>query len=289
MLDVELRLEEVRAKHGNWTAHNIALPGGAFTIGPSASTMDITRGDYFVDLAQAIFRGGLVGLKVLDLGCLEGGLAIQFARAGAQVDGVDIRGDSVVKARTAAEILGLERTRFFEGDVTALPIPELNRSYDIILCAGLLYHLDAEHHFGFLRSVAALCSGIAIFDTHISHDAVDVHLSQDGPALYGRFIEEVGETATDRRDAMWASWSNSRSFWLTERSLCNAISFSGFRLVAKAAQPLFEWPWQDRATWIAFRGADLPLAFEPRYLSETDERPMAHPTVAAGRNVHVAF
>lgn len=289
MHDIERKLDEIRAKHGNWTAHNIALPGGAFTIGPSASMMDIRRGDYFVELSQAIFRRDLGGLKVLDLGCLEGGLSIQFARAGAQVDGVDIRGESIVKARTAADILGLDKIRFFEGDVVALPKSELRPSYDIILCAGLLYHLDAKDQLGFLRSMAAMCGSITIVDTHVSHDSIDAHQTQDGLVLHGRYIDEGGGTNADRRGAMWASWANNRSFWLTERSLCNAVYAAGFRLVTKAAQPFFEWPWKDRAIWIAFRGADLPRVFETAYLTESDDRPLSHPTVAAGRNVHVSF
>ena len=86
---------------------------------------------------------------------------------------------------------------------------------------------------------------------------------------------------------MWSSWENNRSFWLTERSLCNAVYAAGFRLVTKAAQPFFEWPWKDRAAWIAFRGADVPRVFEGSYLAESDDRPSSHPTVAVGRNVHL--
>ena len=287
MADIERMLEEVRARHGAWTAHNIALPGGAFTIDPAASTMDIRRGDYFVELSRAIFRGGLCGLKVLDLGCLEGGLSIQFARAGAQVDGVDIRADSIAKARTVAEILELDGLRFFEADALALTFGELSATYDIILCAGLLYHLDARDQLPFLRSVAGMCCGIVIIDTHFSHVPADVHTTHDGLVLYGRHIEEGGRSRMDRRGTMWASWANDRSFWLTEPSLCNVLYKSGFRLVTKAAQPVFPWPWKDRATWIAFRGTDAPSVFEASLLAESDVRPSTHPTATAGHNVYV--
>mgnify|MGYP000947863455 CR=1 FL=1 len=287
MNDVERRLEDVRAQHGAWTAHNIALPGGVFTISPTASIMDIRRGDYFVALSQVIFRGPLRGLRVLDLGCLEGGLAIQFGCAGAEVDGVDIRGDSIAKARAAAEILELNAVRFFEGDVLALPIAHLHASYDIVLCAGLLYHLDARDQLPFLRSLSALCRGVTIIDTHISQEAVDVHSTVEGLVLHGRYIEEGGNTPAERRTAMWASWANNNSFWLTEPSLCNAVYAAGFKLVTKAAQPVFPWPWQDRATWIAFRGANARCAFEVGPLPESDKRPPSHPTVAFGRNVRV--
>jgi 2-polyprenyl-3-methyl-5-hydroxy-6-metoxy-1,4-benzoquinol methylase len=144
MHEVERQLNEVRARHGNWTAHNIALSDEVFTIGPRASVMDIRRGDYFVEITTAIFGRELRNRTVLDLGCLEGGLSIQFARVGAKVDGIDIRGDSIAKAQFAAGILGLDGARFLEGDVLNLSQAQLRSSYDIILCAGLLYHLDAK-------------------------------------------------------------------------------------------------------------------------------------------------
>ncbi|MCG8074182.1 MAG: class I SAM-dependent methyltransferase [Candidatus Thiodiazotropha taylori] len=287
MQNIERRLNDIRTKHGKWTAHNIALPGGIYTIGPHASVMDIRRGDYFVEIAMAIFGEDLRNLAVLDLGCLEGGLSIQFARLDVHVDGVDIRGDSIAKARTAADILELNSLRFFEGDVLNLPKIELRNTYDIILCAGLLYHLDAKDQFPFLRSLAERCSGIIIVDTHISHEAVDVFEGSEGLILSGRFIQEGGTSAEDRRTAMWASWSNNRSFWLTEQSLSNALYTAGFSLVTKATQPTFRWPWKDRKTWIAFRGSGMPRVFQAEHLTEADNRPSEHPTVAAGRNVHV--
>jgi SAM-dependent methyltransferase len=287
---VESRLDAVRAKHGAWTAHNVALPCGVFTIGADASTSDIQRGDYFAGVVMSVLRRSLCGLKVLDLGCLEGGLSIQFARLGAQVDGLDIRSDSIAKARVAAELLGLQNARFLEGDVLDLRNnPSLQTGYDVVLCAGLLYHLDAQDQIPFMRSIVRLCTGLALIDTHVSVDGPDQYLTPEGIIMRGRFIGEGGASCADRRSAMWAGWANNRSFWPTEPSLLNALWSAGFAFVAGARQPVFRWPWKDRSTWLAFKGIEGAVIPSTEHASEIDERPATHPSVAAGRNVRVQF
>jgi 2-polyprenyl-3-methyl-5-hydroxy-6-metoxy-1,4-benzoquinol methylase len=285
---VEARLDAVRAKHGAWTAHNVALPHGVFTIGPDASTSDTERADYFAGVVMSVLGRSLRGVRVLDLGCLEGGLSIQFARLGAQVDGLDIRGDSIAKARVAAELLGLQNARFLEGDVLDLRSnSSLQPTYDVILCAGLLYHLDAQDQIPFMRSLARLCTGLALIDTHISVDGSDQYLTPEGIIMRGRFIAENGASCADRRSAMWASWANNRSFWPTEASLLNALQSAGFAFVASARHPVFRWPWRDRSTWLAFKGIEGAVVPSPEPATEIDERPVTHPSVAAGRNVGV--
>jgi 2-polyprenyl-3-methyl-5-hydroxy-6-metoxy-1,4-benzoquinol methylase len=288
--EVESRLDAVRAKHGPWTAHNIKLLDGLYTIGPDASTSDIQRGDYFAGVCMSVLGRSLHGLKVLDLGCLEGGLSIQFARLGAHVDGLDIRADSIAKARIAAELLKLESARFFEGDVLDLPNnTSLRPSYDVILCAGLLYHLDAQDHLLFMRSLARICTSLALIDTHISLDGPDEYQTAEGLVMRGRFIKEGGESYADRMSAMWSGWSNNRSFWPTEPSLLNALHCAGFAFVAAARQPVFRWPWRDRSTWLAFRGHNGEAILSSGPIAEVDERTATHPSVAAGRNIGVSF
>jgi SAM-dependent methyltransferase len=70
------------------------------------------------------------GLKVLDVACGTGNIAIPAARAGAEVVGVDIAPNLLEQAqkRTAAE--GLE-VQFEEGDAEALPYPDA--VFDIVI------------------------------------------------------------------------------------------------------------------------------------------------------------
>lgn len=74
---------------------------------------------------------------MLDVACGTGALAIRFARAGAEVTGVDIAPVQLEKARAAARAEGLE-IRFDEGDCQALPYGEA--SFDVVASTfGLIF------------------------------------------------------------------------------------------------------------------------------------------------------
>jgi ubiquinone/menaquinone biosynthesis C-methylase UbiE len=60
------------------------------------------------------------GMRVLDVACGTGGVALRAARAGADVVGIDISADQLTKARSAADAAGLE-IQFDEGDAERLP------------------------------------------------------------------------------------------------------------------------------------------------------------------------
>jgi SAM-dependent methyltransferase len=286
MDEVQARLDAVRRLHGAWTAHNIELPGEHYTLGREFPVSDSIRGDYFVELAACSLRRKPTELRVLDLGCLEGAIAVQFARAGARVDGVDIRPASIAKATVVRDLLGLKELRFFVGDALNLATVEsLEPSYDVVVCAGLLYHLDAGDQLPFLTALQDRCRAITIVDTHFAVDAPDKYLCPDGHVFRGKYIQELmPNTGTDSGDAMWAGWHNERSFWLSETSLVNVLGLAGFGLVARVGAPFFVWPWKDRSTWIAYSRTDSEHHFKGKLLDEPDLRPSEHPTVLAGYN-----
>jgi ubiquinone/menaquinone biosynthesis C-methylase UbiE len=60
------------------------------------------------------------GTRLLDAACGTGGIALRAAEAGADVVGIDISADQLVKARRAADAAGLS-IRFDEGDCQELP------------------------------------------------------------------------------------------------------------------------------------------------------------------------
>jgi SAM-dependent methyltransferase len=72
----------------------------------------------------------LPGMRVLDVACGTGNLAIPAARRGARVTGVDIAPNLVEQARQRAASEGLEAT-FDEGDAEQLPYPDAH--FDIVM------------------------------------------------------------------------------------------------------------------------------------------------------------
>jgi ubiquinone/menaquinone biosynthesis C-methylase UbiE len=70
------------------------------------------------------------GLRVLDLACGTGNLAVLAARAGCSTSGLDIASNLIAQARSRAAVHGLA-IEFTEGDAESLPYPPA--SFDLVI------------------------------------------------------------------------------------------------------------------------------------------------------------
>jgi SAM-dependent methyltransferase len=194
-------------------------------------------------------------LRILDLACLEGIFALEFAKRGAEVVGIEGRRSHVERASFAARALGLDTVRFLQGDVRDLSA-EAHGRFDVVLCLGILYHLDAPDVFAFLERIAEVCRGLAVIDTHVS-------LHPKEPRTYRRveywgrsFVEHDPASTTERREkALRASLDNTASFWLTKRSLLRALAEAGFTTSLEAETPVGVTRYLDRSVFVALRGS----------------------------------
>lgn len=93
----------------------------------------------FGEIAKSIERGAeefvarldiKPGMKVLDVACGTGNLAIPAAKAGAEVTGVDIAPNLIESAVKRAEAEGV-KTKFEVGDAEALPYED--NSFDVVM------------------------------------------------------------------------------------------------------------------------------------------------------------
>ena len=231
-------------------------------------------------MVRVLMHRKLNGMRVLDLGCLEGGISLILAQQGAYCLGVDVRGSHLAKARFAARELGLQhRCRWLEGDVTdSLTWSSLGK-FDLVICSGLLYHLDTQDIVPLLQKLCNACfkHGMALIDTNIAHEARERVDLPGAPVLWGCYYKEYEPSAsnTQRLAAGWSSYQNDRSFWLTERSLINAMVYAGFGHVFKSLYPYHEWRHQARDIWIGLPILPDPLGIPFR--NEPDTRPAAHP------------
>ena len=265
MEEIHSRHRELSERYGEWTAHNIRLSEGFSTRGDvPARTQRLRR---VLQLATDLTGRPLSELRVLDLGCLEGQYAVEFALHGAEVVAIEGREANIAKAALARDALGLERLELRHEDVRSLD-PDTHGRFDVILCLGLLYHLDRDDVFGFLRTMRDCCSGLLILDTHIALRGRTVH--RDGGQEYRgiEYVEHSERARADQRAAdLWASLDNPRSFWPTLPSLVNALSHAGFSSALECRLPSPD-PRQDRITLVALTGSEPELRSVPPGQSE---------------------
>ncbi len=165
-----------------------------------------------------------------------------MAQRGTNVVGIEARQTNLTKAFLLKEHFELSNLEFRRDDVKNFTRKSYG-TFDIVLALGILYHLDEP--LKWMRQLAAATDGVLIVDSHFapSNDAglelLDQRLSQLGPiqqikdeeTIYeGRWFSDCSE-ASNRESQVWASYSNTRSFWLTKDSLCCGLMRAGFDLV----------------------------------------------------------
>lgn len=240
-------IEALAGQH--WTAHNVRLTPNIATMpeAPDFFATDI-RLAAIRRLLRVTFGDDLTGLRVADLGCLEGGFALALALEGATVVGLEARPANVAKAQLLRRHFQLPNLSVVEADVKDFTEAAYGR-FDVVLALGIAYHLDAPA--AWLAELGAMTDGVLVVESHVApvddeqvarmRPDIGTALSplsseQVGPHLYpGRWYAEFPEDIPDEQRAqqLWASWSNHRSFWLTEESMLRAIHDAGFDVVAQ--------------------------------------------------------
>lgn len=255
------RKAAIVARHGPWTAHNVRLAEGIFTIGPEPSG-DEVKLQRVVQIVSDLAPRPISDLRILDLACLEGMYSLELARRGAAVHAIEGRLANLEKARFAAEALGLE-VELELGDVRALRA-EQHGSFDVVLCLGILYHLDAPDVFELVGRLASVCSGILVLDTHVALAALEQREYRG--RLYGGaslFEHEPDATEEERLGAVWSSLDNARAFAPTKASLLNLLADEGFSSAYECQLPFEAEKPPDRITIVARRGEPVQPILTP--------------------------
>jgi SAM-dependent methyltransferase len=272
--DILATKQKVIERFGPWTAGCIHLSDGHYTFDEAHWDSRLRR---FTQIVGDLAGKPLEELRVLDLACLEGQYGIEFALHGAEVLAIEGREANLAKVRFAREALSLDRLTLELGDVRALSESSYGR-FDVVLCLGILYHLDAPDVMDFMERIYSVCNRIAIIDTHFSpHDEAPYRWK--GKTYWGRYMKEhkVNATEDEKLAAAWNSLDNVRAFQLTRASLCNLLRDVGFTSVYECLNPYEyhnpNWPhagnpedhvvWKHRTTFVALKGSQQRLLSSP--------------------------
>jgi SAM-dependent methyltransferase len=266
-------------RRGPWTAHNIRLAEGVYTLSaePAGDEVKLRR---VVQVVSDLFAGRITGLRVLDLACLEGMYAIEFARRGAEVVAIEGREANLEKARFAARVLGLQRIDFQLGDVRDLS-RERDGEFDVVLCLGLLYHLDSDDLFPFVGRLQELCRRALVIDTAIAVPGRE-ELTRDGRVYKGRtlFEHDPDSTADERLQALWSSLDNPTAWAPTRPSLVRLLAATGFTTALECWVPAEPEKTPDRITLVALKGEPVDQLVSPPPPSDPTAVP-EHPPLGA--------
>lgn len=249
-----------------FTSHNIRLDDGTLTKPDYGYSMEAYP--WFVSarrILETVFPGDKKHLRLADLGCLEGGYAVEFARMGFQVLGIEVRDANIAACNYVKSKTSLPNLLFVKDDAWNL---RNHGMFDVIFCCGLLYHLDRPKKF--LETLSCVTTKIVILQTHFSTDTLvarclaEVDFSprlmsrlptlgkkvlanvtkgrtgrfrlsrlSENEGLLGRWQTEFAddESFNKRETAKWGSWDNRRSFLIQREYLLQAIQDVGFDLV----------------------------------------------------------
>jgi len=220
-----------------FTAHNIRLDDGTCTRSGTEPTME--SDPWFLSakrILETVFPGDRGAVRLADLGCLEGGYAVEFARMGFEVLGVEVRDSNIAACEYVKSRTNLPNLSFVKDDVWNIAG---HGSFDVVFCSGLLYHMDKPK--GLLELISAVTTRLAIIQTHFADAVRDsgtvAKFGLSGldanEGLPGRwFTEFANDEAFANRDSFkWAAWENRRSFWIQREYLLQALLDAGFETV----------------------------------------------------------
>lgn len=255
-------------EHGPWSAYNFHLADGVQTAPECAGPHFRLRRTVQIisDMAGKPWKD----LRILDLGSLEGIFALEYARQGAEVVGIEGREAANVKARFAANALGISNVTFFTDDARNLTAERYGK-FDVVLCSGLLYHLGADDGCAFVNAMASVCTKLLIIDTHVGIRAKSV-ATFNGKQYHGATSWEHGSKDSRKTKAArpWAALNNNTSFWITEPSLINLLRDVGFTSVSKVLAPNSFSSTSDRMTFAAIKGEPVNIHLSPELAEIAD-------------------
>ena len=263
--------QALEARYGAWTAHNIRLGDGLYTISPEPAG-DEVKLRRVTQLACDVFGGSLAGVRVLDLACLEGMYSLELARRGADVVAIEGREANLEKARFAARTLELA-VDFQLGDVRDLS-REAHGEFDLVLALGILYHLDADDLFSVLERIGTVTRRALVVDTGVGTAGREAFGDYRGTRLVEHRPDSTEE---ERRDAVWSSLDNLTAVALTRPSLERALARQGFTTVLECHVPAEPAKEVDRVTLLALKGTQAGGLVTPSPASAPDAVPERPP------------
>lgn len=207
-------------------------------------------------IADLVGADRIDGMRALDLGAGGGELAAELALRGAAVVAIEGREQNALAIEALRDRLGIapDLLRVQVADVRSLDWHALG-SFHVVVCSGLLYHLELDDQVALARAMRAACEQIAFVDAEVAWGPVE---RRGGYAGHSFREHDPGATAGERAAARLASLDNAESFWLTRPSLHALLHDAGFSSSWELGAPAQ--PRRDRRATVAAVAGDRVAA-----------------------------
>lgn len=220
----------------SFTAHNIRLADGSETMPEIGYLLaDSPWLKAAARVLRIVYGDELLGKSIADLGCLEGGYTVEFARMGMHATGIEVRQSNFDNCLRVRDGSGLPNLAFEKNDVW-----NIGRygQFDAMFCCGLLYHLDQPGKF--IRLMAEQTRDVIMINTHYADDRKSSVFTlsdmTENEGLPGKwYAEHNADSEAEMETFKWASWANKRSFWLTKAAILQTLNHCGFDMVFEQA------------------------------------------------------
>lgn len=208
-------------------------------------------------LLKLIFQGKTSGVRLVDLGCFDGGYTVEFAKMGFDSLGIDAREENFRRCLLNPETHSLSNLSFVKDTVWNV---EKYGIFDVSFCSGLLYHLDKPSLF--LEQLSRVTRKVLIVQTHFvlasqPHCNYPLSAKTTNEGLPGRWFKEADPYT---ESSLWSSWENSSSFWIQKEYLIGKIKECGFNLVFEQFDGYLPGPFEEHSQGAL--GDDLSSAYD---------------------------
>jgi hypothetical protein len=168
-------------------------------------------------------HGTLAGMRILELGPLEGAHTYQLEKLGAdEVVAIEANAEAYLKCLVVKEILGLKRARFLYGESMEYLRKDHTR-WSIIFCCGVLYHMIDP--IALIELMSEHTDRIFVWTHYCSSEWQPEYIQIKRRGEQFRYCERVYR----RRDCgtFWGGVQD-RSFWMPRDDILRAFQIYGF-------------------------------------------------------------
>ncbi|GAA0366644.1 hypothetical protein GCM10009092_33740 [Bowmanella denitrificans] len=172
--------------------------------------MDLYVGEMYRNYSRMITAFAGSKKRILDVGCGPGYFALELAREGHEVTGIDIAATAIAEAeRVAEENPYVEHFGSLNYDVCSIEdLSEEDKQFDVILFSGVLHHLE-DINLALNKAKKLLSPNGIILGHEPCHekwqdkDAAVVGVIRCLLAATGHWYEKIGDVLSDTSESAW--------------------------------------------------------------------------------------